>query len=510
MEFIEGYTLGEYLQHLRKTVSLDKQISHGSKVFILLTKALSYYETLKTQIVHGDLTPRNVLVVVEDDKITPKDIRLIDFGPNYILQETIGNRRLFTEAFSQTELFSAPEIIERRQEPSVKSDLYSLGMLGLDLLSLEPLSSDRIGERLEEIWQNPATAGIAQLIEDLIDDSPNNRALVLSTGGTDQFYSTLGALVEEQASIYRDVIRKSRAPIELGSLIDIKLLPEILRSIATVWIILKSKKSPFKTATRSMIVCSILNGLAELSIIVLFFAYTILDINEYFQLDSAIPLSNILIRLTEHIPRNFHIGDLYGNLPGRCIALTFSIVAVRYYANIFASLRLVDFQHWLRPLTNFFLRAVSVSYFFPIAAAIAYDPQLWPFCSALGAFFPAINNLCCYYCAVSSAKYSSTSFTIEKFHKTETARFLKVYRSWWVLMTYYSLGLLSIGILLRTKYAADAAVYAYFLSVLNLVQINKNNCTRDAPLVVGHLSRLFFSLRRWQLAKNANCSPKTI
>lgn len=502
MEFIDGYTLSDYVGQLRKgtTFLSETYVTHASSLLLKLITALSYYEE-RSQF-HGDLTPLNIMVITLDDKITPAEIKLIDFGPNYVLRGAIGHRILFLEAFSNTELFLPPGLITGSENPSFKSDLYSLGMIGLDLLSKEPLSRERIGGRLEQIWENPATVGIAQLIEDLIDESPDKRALVLSKSPADLYYQKLKPLVEEQTEIYRHVLSKAGASVQLSKIVDVKLLPELIELIAFIFGTLKSKQSPYKTATRSMIACARLNSIAGFSIIVLFLAYTFLDLERYFSI--KIPMSGTLIWITELIPRNFTAGDLWVNLPGRCIAITFGLLAAKFYANIFAQLRIVEFNHWRKPITNFFLRIGSFSYAPPIMVAIVYDPQLWPFCSAIGTIFPALTNIFCYHSAIIGARnLQNSDFTSEaRFHAIETSRFLNDYKSWGSLMAYYSIGLLAIGVLLRTGYAVDAAIYAYTFSLLNIFQIYRNNCTRKAPGVRANLARLFFGLQRWQLTNS--------
>jgi hypothetical protein len=64
-------------------------------------------------------------------------------------------------------------------------------------------------------------------------------------------------------------------------------------------------------------------------------------------------------------------------------------------------------------------------------------------------------------------------------------------------MGLYSVGLGVIGVLLTTGLARDESVYATFVCGINMFKMYRNYCGREAPIVSGNLSRLFFSARRW-------------
>jgi serine/threonine protein kinase len=495
MQFISGITLSDYLDVLRDDprtpFQSDRYISCASNVFMRLTKVLSYYEGLR--VVHGDLTPLNILVTVDDDEITPSEITLIDFGPNYVLREHVGARARFAEAFAHTELFSAPEVVRRRQEPSVLSDLYSLGRIGLQLLSKTPIQNDQIGGQLELIWQEPATVEIAQTIEDLIDTDPKNRAILLSQ--EKGYYNTLEKILRNQIALYQDLVKRSRDQFSFSTL-DVK--SEFWRSLKTVWRIWSSTKTPYSTADGWLLVCSAVNAAAWYLILIFVICYTAFDFSEHFNLKLPLLLDWIpeLIRMQ---PKEFVPGEIITNLPGRAIALTFAFVASRYYANIFATLRVVDFNSWLKNITNFFLRINCFSYFVPIMVAVVYAPKWWPLCSAVGILPPALNNLFCYLTAKASTE-RSTGFTVAKMHQMQTEKFLKTYASWWNLMIGYVICMFAIGAMLLKGLAADVIVYASFFCVLNYWQLYRHNSKRDAPNTFGNLARLFFSLRRWQIS----------
>jgi hypothetical protein len=490
MEFVDGPNLNEYIQKLRRHTKFltDDYIEGVSLVLRKLTKALSYYE--ENGLVHGDLTPFNIMVETDAGQ-HPEALKLIDFGPNYVLKDRLGTRRIFAEAFSRTELFTAPEVLAGVRDASLESDLYSLGMIGLDLLCSEPLRKDRVGVRLREIWETPATVGIAQIIEDLIDDAPENRSLIVRERGFKSVYETIDSVLQSHLATYKELHAEARK-LQIGP--DLKL--DVFQSVIALGRMSRIV-DPYYTVTRLQLTATRLNFICQTAIISAFLLYTALDAKMHFATGSDVPFDGLAERIVAVLPKSFVVGDFWANLPGRCVALTFGLVAARYYANIFAPLRPVGISSALAFVTNVLMRINCLSYFVPCMAAIAWDPQWWPFCALAGTLFPALNNLFCWLLAKLGAAKSREVFSVEEFHRAETARFLGYYKEWWILMGAYSVSLGVIGILLRIGVAQDAFIYAGMVCIINVFKLYRINAGSEAPYISGHLARLMFSLRRW-------------
>ena len=116
-------------------------------------EALKHFEEQEKPVFHGDLIPFNIMVELDGTK--PQRLKLIDFGINYVLQERLGSRQNFAEAFTRTELFTAPEVLDGKGGISREADLYSVGMICLDLLGPAQLLNQTVGVRLHEIWHYP-------------------------------------------------------------------------------------------------------------------------------------------------------------------------------------------------------------------------------------------------------------------------------------------------------------------------------------------------------------------
>ena len=504
MQFIDGYNLYDYMNLIRnKYVFMSPDyIKAISSILSLLLAALSYYERLTPSIVHGDLTPFNIMVSSNGD-LVPEDIYLIDFGPNYVLQDRIVNRRVFVSAFSRTELFTAPEVARERQIPSVDADLYSLGMIALDLLCSEPLQKDIIGVRLREIWSRTASVGIAQIIEELIDENPQHRmTLIRRVPGS--IYTNLRAIVDEQVKTYTDIASEQT---------ENHLIRAVKRAIkADVWSVTSNIRKVAKNNNNAYNVMSnfefraaLVNSWFQTIILVAFAVYTLIDceIMNHIDLEIPIPFGKYILNWILELPSDFKPGDFWGNLPGRSVALTFGLIATRYYANIYAALTVRDLDTFEAKVANFVLRFNSVSYFIPIMVAIVYNPKWWPFCSLVGTMFPAINNYLCWRISLFAKQKADSLFSIEKFHRQETSVFVSYYKEWWVLMGSYGLVIGVIGIFLNIGWARDEWIYAGIVVTMNMLKIYRNNCGLEAPHTYGNLSRMFFVIRRWAAVQRA-------
>lgn len=500
MEFIEGKNLSDYITYINNELGYmsDEYITLATKTISLLTDALAYYSELSPPIAHGDLTPYNIMIMTEGTR--PTGIKLIDFGENYVLQSRVGSGQKFIEAFALSEIFTAPEVVETKLKPTIKSDLYSLGMILLRIFSETELRKDIVSERIIELWQTPACTGIAKITMDLLDKYPQKRALILqeykSTFTLSNEYLCAKKVIESQMSVYREgylhYYKNSTNHMSAAFAFNF----DVISSIGHLGRAYNSGRSPFSDISRPQMICSLLNAICFGSIFTAFMLYTWADIDNYFGMDSPFSSSGATL-LTAHYSNSIQIGDFWGNLPGRCVALSFAFVASRYYANIFSPLRIGGTGYLQEFMTNVVMRINSFSYALPICYAIMIDPKAWPICACVGTLFPALNNFMCFSLSARARDLSIKTFSVSALLKSYTQKFLRTYREWWILMSAYCLGIGAIGALLHYGIAQDQAIYAYFVCVVNITKIYRNNCGAEALNVSGQLARQFFDLRRY-------------
>ena len=101
------------------------------RIAVGITKGLSYLHGLRSPIVHGDFKPSDVLVVANSK--TPKitNFGLWDFK-NYFIENTMAEDVVFLNPHQ------APEVLIRRERPTLCSDVWSLGAVILQWMLERP------------------------------------------------------------------------------------------------------------------------------------------------------------------------------------------------------------------------------------------------------------------------------------------------------------------------------------------------------------------------------------
>lgn len=466
MEYIGGLTLKEYLNQLTKSekqvyiqngeekiyLSFSEHLNITTQIFSQLCEVLKSFA--QTQIFHHDLSPYNIIIhdLQNGQVYDRQNVYLIDFGSNYLLKERIGSNRTFT----QLESYIPPELIDPDGKGSVRSDIYSLGMLLLESLSSDKLTLDRLSPMLDEIWRK--YPGYAKLIEELIDTNPATRLFNIPE------YTLYPHIINrlQYESAFYEITEKDKKSIPfLDILSNIFILDfSIISKLVDKTKLIKNKGyANIKLNTEPLVNYSVLAQALNIVIIALFCYYL------------------------------FEEKD-YKGLPGRIVGISFSLVATRYYQNIFSSISI----RRINKLTNFFIRFNSWCFSIPVLWALIVNPEDWPFCAAVGVFFVTINNFLCYKLAgkaqinIKEALRLPPSSSINAFFST--------FYNWPYLMFLYAIGLVVVGILLDIGVAKDEFIYAVIVAAINLLNMYYTNCTKDAPTIRGGLERLFFGMER--------------
>ena len=164
MEFIDGHSLADLLElGILDAMTTDERRE-------LLFGIIGNLEALRTP--HLDLSPGNIMVVILPmgrDKIRRFKVRLIDFGYNFLLREGLSGLPIRNDVVR----YSAPEMMAGSYEGSTKADLYSPGMIILDVMRSSPNAVD-LSVQLDRCWQ--AHPQLASIVEELIATDPVDRA----------------------------------------------------------------------------------------------------------------------------------------------------------------------------------------------------------------------------------------------------------------------------------------------------------------------------------------------
>lgn len=141
-EYIPGKTLAEIIKHegalpMKRVFSLMRQILEA------------IVEAHGRGVIHRDLKPENILVTEYNGR---EEVKVFDFGISTFnpAQRTDITRLTITREFLGTPLYSAPE--QLRGEPvTVKSDLYSWGLLFLECLTgKHPYNGNSVAEIVQK------------------------------------------------------------------------------------------------------------------------------------------------------------------------------------------------------------------------------------------------------------------------------------------------------------------------------------------------------------------------
>jgi serine/threonine protein kinase len=166
MEYVHGLDLAALIRVLRsKQCALD--IASAIYIAREVARALDYAHRRVDDaghalgLVHGDVTPQNILLSVEGE------VKLTDFG----IAHALGTLAPGSRIRGGTPGYMAPET--RRQDPDHRADIYGLGMTLCAALTGSP----EIEPRFLRASRPDATSGLCAIIERATAERPERRFL---------------------------------------------------------------------------------------------------------------------------------------------------------------------------------------------------------------------------------------------------------------------------------------------------------------------------------------------
>ncbi len=143
-EFIDGRSLAQVLQELEKAPKASWQM--GVRVAYHIGQALEF--TRLHRIIHGNVTPANILIRASDQTALLNDLRLVKALKGSRLQQSVVDQKVFAER-----AYLAPEQVDGgKSYVDFLCDLYGLGAVVYHLITGQPLfPSDTLKEAIAEI-----------------------------------------------------------------------------------------------------------------------------------------------------------------------------------------------------------------------------------------------------------------------------------------------------------------------------------------------------------------------
>jgi serine/threonine protein kinase len=457
---------------------------------------------------HLDLSPANVIVTDEtrvangEGRPTRSNVSLIDFGRNFIVTERVGSHM----ALPRAAVYVAPELQQDPDAGDWRSDAYSLGVILLEMASNTSLEIVDLSMELDRLWigdEDGVWSGaptLARVVEELIDEDPENR-LLLAPGRDEPDWNPftyIGDLIRQEAAVQEHYEERTEGHgfgrLQGFGLLRIKGNIQIDNLLQARSSVKKEVDDTYRVypelgrwAAGSLLCWSLILGLG--------IAFTGADLH--------VPLASALGQwFVNTLHPHFAIGDFWGNVAGRAVAVIFSAINVTYYVNIFSTLALrqIDPDTSRRPrsselwLGEACMRATAMLISVPVLWAIVWNPQAWPLCCGFGTLPVVANNFLTLRVAQSANDEARHHFST---HSVAWERFVKEsYSEWWKIMGLYSLAFIVIGFLLNLGIAQDAGIFAVLVCITNVFKIYRLNCVRLAPQVRGWMSRSVLTLRR--------------
>lgn len=172
-EFVQNASLDHFLFNSAKRSYLDWERRY--KIIVGTARGLLYlHEDSRLRIIHRDLKASNILL---DGEMIPK---ITDFGMARLFEEneTQGNTSRIVGTFG----YMAPEYVMHGQF-SIKSDVFSFGVLVLEILTGQKNNSFKNGENIEDLlssaWRRWREGTAINMIDPMLKDGSNPMSEIL-------------------------------------------------------------------------------------------------------------------------------------------------------------------------------------------------------------------------------------------------------------------------------------------------------------------------------------------
>ncbi|MDR7274597.1 protein kinase domain-containing protein [Catenuloplanes atrovinosus] len=438
----EGDTLRERIDRCRAAGELDRagdRIAFARTVAAEIIAALRVVTDARYQ--HLDLSPSNIILTGTGA------VKLIDLGRNHLYSRQVGI------AEHDDSVYIAPEVKNRGDSPT--SDVYSLGIIVLEILSGGPPRDGRVPDAIYEM--SPV---LGRAMDDLIEERPAHRLLLMETG-TDPVYARLGAFLAEAFSLAE--AEPSASPSAAGRAYA-RFAPASRELLTQVRKWRQARGSPIRHS-------GYLLFFALLASAVWWFVFT----------RTAVPQLADVIKEFPRLPK--------APTAAAIIAFAQGLVSAKFYQTILARLTARGIPGALPLATEIAMRSMPLLALPTTIVAVGWKPHLWAWSVAAGALLVALTNLLCLLLA-------RRLFASGRGHDLSTVPDPGVplprgFEQWWWTMLLYAAILTIIAYGLQVRWLHDETAIVLGLMVINLGIHYISKCALAGPAIRGGLARAF-------------------
>ncbi|MFJ9566918.1 protein kinase [Streptomyces fuscichromogenes] len=463
MPYQEGQTLSEMIADFeaskpRMADRINKAEEVARKVATALHKLAhdDAVDASDSTCQHLDLSPSNVIIDHEGTA------RFVDLGINHLYSRQVGISE------HDDAVYIAPEIKNQRNK-SVTADAYSLGIILMQILAGSP---PRDGRTPEVIWTTSPNLG--RLLEDFIEERPENRFLLLPQPGGFRFDELLAHL-----EFCFTLIREEPVAQE-GS------LPYLWARIAPAS---REASTQFKQWLHWR---NDGHGAGRYERYLLFFS-ALSTLGWWFIVSKTalVTVSDTVTDQADSLPTGL---ELYAKV----IALSQGLVAAKFYQTILARLTTRGIPGLRGRCTEAAMRSMAVVAV-PTTALSTFVPALywvWPWTCTGGAVAVALSNWATWHTANRLLNEAEGTLSTAP---ARDRRFASGYEQWWWTMLLYSLIIAVIGWGIQMGALKDIGAYVFILVTITVGVHYGSKCTAAGPAICGSIARAFFVGQRLEI-----------
>jgi hypothetical protein len=455
-------------------------------------------------VVHGDLTPSNLIVKVTQPSMT---MTVIDFGRNYLHTRALAGHQGTDAAYV------APEILNNRRADGL-ADHFSLGQL---LIRVSGSSPDGDGTVPDLLYSG--VPSIARYLEDLVQRDPDQRLTLLrdhpsQVPGMDVLRAKFG----DEMFIVQDAIAHERSPDDSSAGV---LLNDLRRPFAgapqrqwTLWRRLRARRGRDAASSRTARSLAAWSLVSALAATVAFFTVV-----QATTLDHGMGWGTLTTQAAQKIAGRtdsdelawwssfwlggYHVPAVNGdtNWPARIVCASYLLAGARYYQALFSGISPLQGTTWKEAGPRARVAVVAMRMETLVAPVLVLVVTLvsgpwWPVATALGQTFTFACNagvILFVNASIRSARRRGISTV-----PLDDARIagLQAYRGWTPSSVVYAAFTWVVTVLLAITWLRDVWFYTAAVAGLNIFLFYLVKCGSNAPTIRNALTRACLAAER--------------